>query len=209
MAALDWATGHSSPYLFLDTCSGTYLNSPCLQVNHINTGLFWRLPEHSWTGDTQRESLPRDWQVRCLRNRAAQRSPTISPQRKDGRHAPTLELLPQDLRWTIWKDLISHWLSQGDLWPRLLCATLCPVPVEHLGLCVVSFSEESFCLLFQCGDKASPSLLIISLLLTMSFCLYLPWHLSLFSLIAISGEVTRKCYQKMVLCFWHSFSWFF
>ncbi|ELK36484.1 Stress-associated endoplasmic reticulum protein 2, partial [Myotis davidii] len=44
---LDWATGHSSPYLFLDMCSGTYLNSPCLQVNHINTGLSWRLPEHS------------------------------------------------------------------------------------------------------------------------------------------------------------------
>lgn len=56
---LDWATGHSSPYLFLDMCSGTYLNSPCLQVNHINTGLSWRLPEHSWTGDTQRESLQR------------------------------------------------------------------------------------------------------------------------------------------------------
>lgn len=200
---LDWAIGRSSPYLFLNMCSGTYLNSPCLQVNHINTGLSWRLPEQSWTCDTQRESLPRDWQVWCLRNRAAQRSPSISPQRKYGRHASTLELLPQDV-WDGQSGKISSAIGsrEGDSWPLLLCAILCPMPMEHLGLCVVFFSGESFCLLFQCGDRASPSLLIISLLLTMSSCLYLSLaSLSLLSLITISKEVTRKLYQKMVLCF--------
>lgn len=163
----------------------------------------WRLPEHSWTCDTQWEFLPGDWRVRCLRNRAARRSPSIFAQRKDGRHASIPWGIPvQDLRWTIWKDLISHWLLQGDLWPPLLCTILCPVPMEHVGLCVVSFSEESFCLPFQCGDRVSPSLLIISFLLTLLPTFTCPWHLSRFSLITISGEVTRKGYQKTVLCFW-------
>lgn len=88
---------HSPPSL-LETCSRIDLNSPCLQVDHINTGFSWRLAEHPGNCP-QRESPQRpSWGVWDL----------------DSRRGPG---------WTVWKrHLSSHQLSQGDLWHSCQCA---------------------------------------------------------------------------------------
>ena len=116
--------GHQSslsPCSFLDSCFRIDLNSPCLQVDHINTGLPWRLPELSWNCNTQRVSQPQDWKVGCLRTEPPRRTPSVSPQRKAWGRASALELLPQDLRWTVWKKMSHHPLAPSRWSSHLPC----------------------------------------------------------------------------------------
>lgn len=166
--------GHQSslsPCSFLDSCFRIDLNSPCLQVDHINTGLPWRLPELSWNCDTQRVSQPQDWKVGCLRSWAARENPFCFTTKESlrtcvcsGTPASGSEMNSLE------KDVSSPIGSLKVIFtPPLSVLPSSPCPLGPLGFFMGSFSEECFyCLPFDSRERASHSLLIWSLLLTSS-----------------------------------------
>ena len=176
--AVSWL-GHEaslSPCSFLDSCFRIDLNSPCLQVDHINTGLSWRLPELSWNCDTQRVSRPQDWKVGCLRSWTAPENPFCFTTKESlrmcvcsGTPASGSEMNSLE------KDVSSPVGSLKVIFtPPLSELPSSPCPLGPLGFFMGSFSEERFyCLSFYFRERAPHSLLIWSLLLTSSSCPHL------------------------------------